>query len=119
MSYDPAVAQAARAAARELAPQLGVEVEADVEAVLNGDADGEPPTQFVDPISAAILIVALAQLGYQIYSDRKKKGEKPTKDALAAGIRNERREEVDPTEAEKKIIEIVSAEIVERSGLQA
>ena len=114
MSYDPAVAQAARAAARELTPQFGEEVEAEVETALNGDADGTPPEQFIDPISAAVLIVAIAQLGYQIYTDRKKKGHKTTKVDLVASLQNERGLEVDPTEAEKKIIEIVSAEITDR-----
>jgi hypothetical protein len=114
VSYDPVVAEAAQAAAKQLVPQYGARVEAEVEAALYGPGEAQPPSQYIDPVSLGILIVAVATLAYQIYSDRKKEGKNPTKDALATGVRVERRREVDLTATELKIIEIVSAEIVQR-----
>jgi hypothetical protein len=113
VSYEPVVAEAARAAARQLAARYGPRVEAEVEATLYAEEEGPPP-QFVDPVAVGGLIVAIATLAYQIYSDHKKQGEKPTRDAIERRVRVERRREVDLTAAEEKIIEIVSAEIVQR-----
>jgi hypothetical protein len=109
---DEVVAAAARAAARELAPQYGARVEADVEAALYSAGKSEPPPQFFDPIALGGLIVAIATLAYQVYSDRKKDGHKPSKDTVARAVRVERRKYSDLTAAEEKIIEIVSAEII-------
>jgi hypothetical protein len=109
---DEVVTAAARAAARELAPQYGARVEADVEAALYSAGKSEPPPQFFDPIALGGLIVAIATLAYQVYSDRKKDGHKPSKDTVARAVRVERRKYSDLTAAEEKIIEIVSAEII-------
>ena len=114
MSYEPVVAEAARAAAKQLVPEYGARVEAEVEAVLHGADSRKSSNQFIDPVAVGGLIVAIAQLAYQIYSDHKKKGEKPAKDVVERRVRVERRREVDLTAAEEKIIEIVSAEIIER-----
>jgi hypothetical protein len=61
------------------------------------------------------LIVAAAQFAYQIYSEHKKNGEKASKESLARTIRVEWRKETDLTTGAEKVIEIVTAEIVERS----
>src|ERR1700728_2054059 len=80
VSDDPVdpVAAAARAAARQLAPMYDLPLEAGVEEALLGARTEDSPTQYLDPISLGILIVAIATLAYQIYSDRKKNGGKPT-----------------------------------------
>jgi len=109
---DPVVAAAARATARELRPQFGARVEADVEAALYSGGEDQPPAQFFDPVALGGLIVAIATLAYQVYSDRKKEGHKPARETLARAVRVERRTYSDLTGAEEKIIEIVSAEII-------
>jgi hypothetical protein len=109
---DDAIAAAARAAARELAPQYGARLEADVEAALYSAGESRPPSQFFDPVALGSLIVAAAALAYQVYRDRKKDGEKPSKETVARAVRIERRRYSDLTAAEEKVIEIVSAEVV-------
>lgn len=113
MSYDPVMAEAARAAARQLASQYGPRVEAEVEAALHSGAKDEPPSQFFDPVAVGGLIVAIATLAWTIYNDIKSRGEKPTQDGVARRVRNERRREVNLSDAEVKIIDTVSTEVVE------
>ena len=114
MNYEPVVEEAARAAAKQLVPQYGARVEAEVEAALHSAGEAPQPSQYIDPVSLGILIVAIATFIYPIYSDHKKKGEKPAKDALARKARVEWRRERELTADGEKIIEIVSAEIIER-----
>ena len=114
MSYEPVVAEAARAAAKQLVPQYGARVEAEVEAALYSAGDERPPDQFIDPIAVSSLIVAIATFIYPIYSDWKKRGEKPTRDTLARKGRVEWRREHELTADGERIIEIVSAEYIER-----
>jgi hypothetical protein len=109
VSDDPMVAQAARAAAKELAPQYGARIEAEVEAALYNAGEATPPPQFFDPVAVGSLIVAVAALGWQMYRDLKK----PSKDAIATRLRVEWRKEHQLTADAEKVIEIVSAEIVE------
>ena len=113
MSYDSVVEKAARAAARQLVPQYGAQVEAEVETALYGAGKEEPPSQFFDPVAVGGLIVAIAQLAYQVYSDIKSRGGKPTQDTVARRTRVEYRKETDLTIGAEKIIEIVSTEVIE------
>lgn len=64
---DPA-ADAARAAAAILAPDLGPTLPTEVEAAL---ADRQHPGRYIDPVSLASLIVAIATLAWTIYSDQR------------------------------------------------
>src|SRR5215472_4453296 len=102
------VAQAARAAAGELAPQYGPRLAMEVEAALNNAGEAEPP-QFFDPVAVGGLIVSMAALGWQVYRDLKK----PSREALATRLRVEWRKEHHLTADAEKVIEVVSAEIVE------
>lgn len=109
----------ARAAAGELSPRYGPELAADVETAIYEDgrhqvAERTPPDQFVDPIALGALIVSITQLGYQIYSDHKKKGQPPTREVIARVIRIERRKHGDLTAEEAEIIDMVSGIIIER-----
>jgi hypothetical protein len=116
VSYEPVVAEAARAAARQFVAQYGVRVEAEVEAALHSEGEGEAklPGQYADPIAVASLIVAIATFLYPIYSDWKKQhGGKPAKDDLARKGRVEWRREHELTKDGEKIIEILSAEYTE------
>jgi hypothetical protein len=109
------VAAAARAAARELAPQYGPRLEAEVEAALHGAGEAGPPQRY-DPVAIGALIVAIAQLAYQIYSDRRDRGEKPSPDTLSRTVRVEYRREHELTASGEKIIETISKEITTRGG---
>jgi hypothetical protein len=115
---DDGTAAAARAVAEELVPRYGPRLVADVEARIHaGDAQqaeqSTKPDQYVDPVALGALIVAVAQLGYQIYSDHKKKGQRPTCEMIARAIRIERRKHSDLTGDEAEVIDIVSAKIIE------
>jgi hypothetical protein len=115
---DDVAAIAARAAARKLAPQYGARLEADVEAALRSAGEPGPPPQFSDPVALGALIVAIAQLAYQIYSDRKGRGEKPSTDTLSRTVRVEYRREHELTANGEKIIEAISKEITTRGDAQ-
>ncbi len=116
---DDKVAEVARAVAGQLAPRYGPRLTAYVEAAIHAD-DGhqgqeeKAPGQFVDPISLGALIVALAQFGYQVYTDHKKKGQQPTRETIAQATRIERRKHSDLTGEETEVIDIISAKIIER-----
>ena len=110
------VAGVARAVAGELAPRHGPRLTAAVEAAIHADGDQEQkaPGQYIDPVALGALIVAIAQFAYQVYTDRKKKGQEPTRESVAQATRIERRKHSDLTGEETEIIDIISAKIVER-----
>ena len=115
---DDVVAGAARAAAAELVPRYGSRLAADVEAAIHADGghqaqERKAPGQYFDPIALGALIVAIAQFGYQVYTDRKKKGQQPASEAIARAIRIERRRHSDLGGEEAEVIDIVSAKIIE------
>lgn len=114
---DDTPAVAARAAAEALAPRYGPRLAANVEAAIHA-GDGQPqgpptPAQYLDPVALGALIVSIAQLGYQIYCDRKKGRQQPTQEEIARVIRIERRRHSDLHGEEFEIINIVSAKIIE------
>lgn len=120
---DDAVAGVARAAAAELTPRYGPRLAADVEAAIHADGGpqtGEPtaPDQYFDPIALGAFIVALAQFGYQVYSDHKKKGQQPTREVIARALRIERRKHSDLSGKEAEVIDIMSAKIIERGDAE-
>lgn len=112
---DDAVGAVARATAKELAPQYGPRLQAEVEAALYSTGASGPPSQYFDPVAVGSLIVSIAALAWQVYNDRKKQGEKPTKTTMASVLRVERRKHADLTATEETVIEIVSAEITKLS----
>ena len=67
---DPA-ADAARAAAAILAPDLGPNLPAEVEAALAARDTQQRPDRYLDPVSLASLIVAIATLAWTIYNDQR------------------------------------------------
>jgi hypothetical protein len=102
----------------ELAAQYGPWLTAEVETRIYNDGrqqapERAAPDRYIDPIALSALIVAVAQLGYQVYSDQRKKGHQPDRDAIAQPIRIERRKHGDLTEEEAEVIDIVSAKIIE------
>lgn len=112
MTDDPAAV--ATAAARQLAAQFGQpRLLLDVQAAIRSRGAFEQPRQFADPVALASLIVSIAGVAWQIYSDKKKEGEKPTREMLIRAVRVRQRESSELTGAEEKIIEVVVAEIVQ------
>ena len=67
---DP-VADAARSAAAILAPDLGPSLPAEVEAALAARDTSQRPDRYLDPVSLASLIVAIATLAWTIYNDQR------------------------------------------------
>ena len=115
------VAGVARAAAGELAPRYGPRLTAYVEAAIHADEGHQDPGQkapgqYVDPIALGALIVAIAQFGYQVYTDHKKKGQQPTREQIAQAMRIERPKHSDLTGEETEVIDIISAKIIEHGG---
>lgn len=112
---DADVAAVARVTARRLAQQYGQGLEAEVETAING-ATAQPPEQYVDLIALGGLIVSIAALGWQIYIELAKRGERPRPDVLAERIRVEWRVESELMNAEERVIEAVSLEVVKHAG---
>lgn len=116
---DP-VADAARAAADALAPGLGPGLRAEVEAALAArNAGSRRPGQY-DPaviaglgISAASLIVTIAQLAWSIITDPRKHTAKPSPDSIARQVRITLREQNLPAfPGTDRITDVVITEIL-------
>lgn len=113
---DP-VAAAARAAAAQLTARYGPGLPADVEAALHATDTQKPPDQYLDPISLASLIVAVATLAWTIYTDQRKKTPAPSPDAVARAVRVELRTRTDADPAQQEqITSIVVTEIIKNAG---
>jgi hypothetical protein len=114
---DPA-ADAARSAAVILAPDLGPNLPAEVEAALAARGAPQRPDRYLDPVSLAGLIVAIATLAWTIYSDlrNRAKEQEPEADSIARQVRITLREQDTalPSGTER-ITEIVATEIIRQS----
>ncbi|HXP20719.1 MAG TPA: hypothetical protein VN840_13840 [Streptosporangiaceae bacterium] len=115
---DP-IAAAARAAAGQLTASYGPGLAADVEAALHAKGTQERPTRYLDPVSIAGLIVAIATLAWTIYNDQRKETPAPSPDTVARAVRVELRTrnhtDADPAEQDK-ITSIVVTEIIRHAG---
>ena len=83
---DPA-ADAARSAAAILAADLGPNLPAEVEAALAARGTQQRPDRYLDPVSLAGLIVAIATLAWTIYNDRRKQTAGQAGRAMRSGFR--------------------------------
>jgi hypothetical protein len=114
---DPA-ADAARTAAAILAPDLGPGLPAEVEAALAARDTGHRPDQYLDPVSLASLIVAIATLAWTIYNDQRDRHHAdPPADAVARQVRNTLRDQdtaLPP--GTDRITEIVATEITRHAS---
>ncbi len=108
---DPA-ADAARSAAAILAPDLGPSLPAEVEAALAARDSEQRPDRYFDPVSLASLIVSIATLAWQIYTDQHNRTADPPPDSIARQVRITLRDQdtVLPP-GTKRITEIVATEI--------
>jgi hypothetical protein len=113
---DPA-ADAARSAAAILAPDLGSNLPAEVEAVLAARQAPQRPDHFLDPVSLAGLIVAIATLAWTIYNDQRHHTPDPPAASIARQVRITLREQdtLLPPGAER-ITEIVATEMTRQAS---
>jgi hypothetical protein len=113
---DP-VADAARAAAAILAPDLGPNLPAEVEAALAARDAQQRPDRYLDPVSLAILIVAIATLAWTIYNDQRTRTPKPPSGSIARQVRITLREQDTalPPGIER-ITEVVATEITRQAN---
>jgi hypothetical protein len=115
MTDDPAAA-AARSAAAILAPDLGPTLPAEVEAALAARDTPQRPDRYLDPVSLASLIVAIATLAWTIYNDQRRHTPDPPPATIARQVRITLREQdtLLPPGADR-ITEIVTTEITRQA----
>jgi hypothetical protein len=113
---DP-TADAARSAAAILAPDLGPGLPAEVEAALAARGAEQRPGRYLDPVSIAGLIVAIATLAWTVYNDQRGRTTDPPPADIARQVRITLREQdtVLPSGAER-ITEIVATEIIRHAN---
>jgi hypothetical protein len=113
---DPA-ADAARSAAVILAADLGPNLPAEVEAALAARGTQQRPDRYLDPVSLATLIVAIATLAWTIYTDQRKHTPEPPPATIARQVRITLREQdtLMPPGTER-ITEIVATEITRQAS---
>ena len=109
---DPA-AEAARSAAVILAPDLGANLPAEVEIALAARGAQQRLGRYLDPVSLAGLIVAIATLAWTIYNDqRDRKPAPPPASTIARQVRITLREQdIDLPPGGERITEVVATEI--------
>ena len=113
---DPAAA-AARAAAVVLAPQLGAGLPAEVEAALAARGTHQRPNRYLDPVSLAGLIVAIATLAWTIYNDQRSRTSSPPPEIIARQVRIILREQdTAMPEGTEHITEIIATEITRQAS---
>jgi hypothetical protein len=113
---DPA-ADAARAAAVMLSADLGASLPSDVEAALAARHAQQRPDLYVDPVSLASLIVAVATLAWTIYNDYRTRTTDPAPAAIARQVRiTLRGQDYSLPEGTERITEIVATEIIRQAG---
>jgi hypothetical protein len=116
MTDDPP-ADSARAAAVILAPSHGAALPTQVEAVLAARHSVQRPGSFLDPVSLASLIVAIAALAWTIYNDQRSHTTAPPPETIARQVRITLREQEAalPPDVEQ-ITEIIATEIIRHAS---
>jgi hypothetical protein len=113
---DPA-ADAARAAAAILAADLGPALPAEVEAALAARDAQQRPDRYIDPVSLATLIVAIATLAWTIYNDQRKRAQEPQPGSIARQVRiTLRDQDMTLPPGTERITEIVATEITRQAS---
>jgi len=113
---DPA-ADAARSAAVILAPDLGPHLPAEVEAALAAGGTQQRPDRYLDPVSLASLIVAIATLAWTIYNDQRKHTPEPPPASIARQVRITLRDQDTPLPpGTERITEVVATEIIRQAS---
>ena len=111
-------ADAARTAAAILAPDFGPGLPAEVEAALAARDARRRTDQYLDPVSLASLIVAIATLAWTIYKDqRDRKPEPPPASTISRQVRITLREQdINLPAGGEHITEVVATEITRQDS---
>lgn len=112
---DPA-ANAARSAAAILAPDLGPNLPAEVEVAVAVRDTQRRPDRYLDSVSLASLIVAIADLAWTIYNDKRKNTPDPQPDSVARQVRiTLRDQDTALPPGTERITEVVATEITRQA----
>ena len=107
-------ADAARSAAAILAPDLGHSQPSQVEVAL---AARQRAGRYLDPVSLASLIVAIATLAWTIYNDQRKHTPNPPADSIERELSiTIREQEIVLPPGTERITEIIATEITRNPG---
>jgi len=113
---DPA-AEAARSAAAILAPEFGPSLPAEVEAALAARGMQHRPDRYLDPVSLATLIVAIANLAWMIYNDQRNHTPDPPPSSIARQVSiTLRNQDATPPPGTERITEVVATEITRHAS---
>ena len=112
---DP-IGAAARAAAERLEAEGRPGLAAEVEAVLAARDPAAPPSQYVDPVAVASLIVAIASSAWTVYTDLKKRTARPAPEVVARSVRVRLRDS--GPAAPDELVEVVVTETVQAGADQ-
>ena len=114
---DP-VGDAARSAAAILAADLSPNLPAEVEAALAARDTRQRPDRYLDPVSLASLIVAIATLAWTIYNDQRDRHHAdPPADSIARQVRiTLRDQDTALPPGTDRITEIVATEITRHAS---
>jgi hypothetical protein len=114
---DP-IASVARAAAQRLEAEAPPGLAIQVEAALAARESPSAPSQYVDPVSLAILIVSIASLAWTVYGDLRKRTAKPAAEVVARTVRVTLRDRGEDA-APDHIIDVVVTEAIRVAADQA
>ena len=109
---DP-IAIVARAAAQRLEGETRAGLVTEVEAVLAAGVSPSAPRQYVDPVTLASLIVAIASLAWTVYTDLKKRTAKPSAEVVARTVRVNLRDQGQAAVPDH-VVEVVVTEAIRR-----
>ena len=113
---DP-VGDAARSAAAILAADLSPNLPTEVEAALAARDTRQRPDRYLDPVSLASLIVAIATLAWTIYNDQRNHTSDPPADSIARQVRiTLRDQDTALPPGTDRITEIVATEITRHAS---
>ena len=112
---DP-IGTAARAAAQRLETEARPGLVAEVEAALAARDSKSPPSQYVDPVSLAGLIVAVASFAWTVYTDLRKRTAEPAPEVVARAVRVRLRDSGHT--APEEVVEVVVTETVQAGADQ-
>ncbi|HEX4806104.1 MAG TPA: hypothetical protein VFU94_09400 [Conexibacter sp.] len=106
------IAGASRAAAARLADELGRELPGSVEAALHAKPTAAPAS-YADPVALGTLIVAVAQLAWSVWTERRRATPEPPPAVVERAVRVELREAdtLDPA-LRDRVVAVVVDELI-------
>ncbi len=110
------IADASRAAGARLADELDAGLPASVEAALHAPPDA-PPQRYADPVALGTLIVAVAQLAWSVWTERRRAAPEPPPAVVERAVRIELRDTaaLDPA-LRDRVVAVVVDELMRADG---